>query len=187
MRIIEVVTLESIRQGYDYAGKIVWITGMSKEDVEDALLRLEMKGLVVKRQKRSIIGKEEYYELAKGLSENLGEIKRTGFLSTKKEYSAPVQQVKDILELLDKAIEAVKNANLALTLECLDQLISPTKHGNTMIEQFFDQHRDLRLFRIRLESNGQEYLISHRSDILEVLTGVIEKVRRNPVSKTVNK
>ena len=45
-RIIEVVVLESIRQGYDYVGKIVWITGMDREEVEDAMMRLSMKGLV---------------------------------------------------------------------------------------------------------------------------------------------
>ena len=31
MRIIEVVVLESLRQGYDYVGKIVWATGMDKQ------------------------------------------------------------------------------------------------------------------------------------------------------------
>ncbi|HEX9319973.1 MAG TPA: tetratricopeptide repeat protein [Nitrososphaeraceae archaeon] len=187
MRIIEVVALESVRQGYDYAGKIVWITGMNKEDVEDALLRLEMKGLVVKKEKKGILGKEAYYELAKGLSEKIGEVKRSGFLSTRKEFLAPVQEIKEILESLDKAVEEVKNGNLALTLEALDQLISPVKHGNTLIEQFFEQHRDLRLFRIRLENRGQEYLISHKSEILQVLTNIIERVRQNPVSKTIDK
>src|SRR6266540_1061398 len=176
MRIIEVVALESVRQGYDYAGKIVWITGMNMEDVEDALLRLEMKGLVVKKEKKGILGKEAYYELAKGLSEKIGEVKRSGFLSTRKEFLAPVQEIKEILESLDKAVEEVKNGNLALTLEALDQLISPVKHGNTLIEQFFEQHRDLRLFRIRLENRGQEYLISHKSEILQVLTNIIERV-----------
>src|SRR5919205_1284225 len=33
-RIIEVVVLESIRQGYNYVGKIVWMTGMDKPEVE---------------------------------------------------------------------------------------------------------------------------------------------------------
>jgi tetratricopeptide (TPR) repeat protein len=57
MRIIEVVVLESIRQGYDYPGKIVWITGMSKEDIADALLRLDMKGLVIRKEKEVLQAK----------------------------------------------------------------------------------------------------------------------------------
>jgi hypothetical protein len=56
-----------------------------------------------------------------------------------------------------------------------------------MLEQFFDQHRDLRLFRIRLENRGQEYLTSHKSEILERLGEVIEKVRQGPVSKMIDK
>jgi tetratricopeptide (TPR) repeat protein len=187
MRIIEVVVLESLRQGYDYSGKIVWVTGMSKDDVEDALLRLDMKGLVIRREKRGLIGKDEYYELAKGLSEKIGEVKRSGLLNSKKEYSAPLQEIKDILENLDDAVEAVKRGDLSRTTENFDQLISPTKHGSTMIEQFFDQHRDLRLFRIRLTDRGQEYLTSHKSEILQLLDDVIEKIRSNPVSRTIRK
>jgi tetratricopeptide (TPR) repeat protein len=187
MRIIEVVVLESIRQGYDYPGKIVWITGMSKEDIEDALLRLDMKGLVLRKEKRGFTGKEEYYELAKGLTIKLGEMKRVGFLKTKREYWAPVQEIKEILQSLDKAIEVVNRGDLSQTMETFDQLISPTKHGSTMIGQFFDQHRDLRLFRIRLENRGQEYLTSHKSEILQVLTEVVEKVRQGPVSETIDK
>lgn len=187
MRIIEVVVLESLRQGYDYSGKIVWVTGMSKDDVEDALLRLDMKGLVIRREKRGLIGKDEYYELAKGLSEKIGEMKRSGLLNSKKEYSAPLQEIKDILENLDDAVEAVKRGDLSRTTENFDQLISPTKHGSTMIEQFFDQHRDLRLFRIRLTDRGQEYLTSHKSEILQLLDDVIEKIRGNPVSRTIRK
>src|SRR5574341_1820990 len=77
MRIIEVVVLESLRQGYDYVGKIVWATGMDKIDIEEALMRLSTKGLVTIRQKKSITGKEEYYELSRDISEKLGEVKRS--------------------------------------------------------------------------------------------------------------
>ena len=54
-RIIEVVVLESIRQGYDYVGKIVWVTAMDRVEVEDALMRLAMKGLVIKHERRTFM------------------------------------------------------------------------------------------------------------------------------------
>ena len=92
MRIIEVVVLESLRQGYDYAGKIVWATGMDSQDVQEAIMRLSMKGLVTIKQKKSITGKEEYYELSRDISDKLGEVKRSGFLKPK-EYSAPIQSI----------------------------------------------------------------------------------------------
>ncbi len=184
MRIIEVVVLESLRQGYDYAGKIVWATGMDSQDVQEAIMRLSMKGLVTIKQKKSITGKEEYYELSRDISDKLGEVKRSGFLKPK-EYSAPIQEIKDIIEILDKSIESVKNGDLNQTVDSFEQLTNPSKHGNTMIEQFFDQHRDLRLYQARLNDKGQEYLDSHKSELTTLLEDIIEKVRSGPLSRTI--
>ena len=184
MRIIEVVVLESLRQGYDYAGKIVWATGMDSQDVQEAIMRLSMKGLVTIKQKKSITGKEEYYELSRDISDKLGEVKRSGFLKPK-EYSAPIQEIKDIIEILDKSTESVKNGDLNQTIDSFEQLTNPSKHGNTMIEQFFDQHRDLRLYQARLNDKGQEYLDSHKSELTTLLEDIIEKVRSGPLSRTI--
>ena len=184
MRIIEVVVLESLRQGYDYVGKIVWATGMDSQDVQEAIMRLSMKGLVTIKQKKSITGKEEYYELSRDISDKLGEVKRSGFLKPK-EYSAPIQEIKDIIEILDKSIESVKNGDLNQTMDSFEQLTNPSKHGNTMIEQFFDQHRDLRLYQARLNDKGQEYLDSHKSELTTLLEDIIEKVRSGPLSRTI--
>ncbi len=184
MRIIEVVVLESLRQGYDYAGKIVWATGMDSQDVQEAIMRLSMKGLVTIKQKKSITGREEYYELSRDISDKLGEVKRSGFLKPK-EYSAPIQEIKDIIEILDKSIESVKNGDLNQTVDSFEQLTNPSKHGNTMIEQFFDQHRDLRLYQARLNDKGQEYLDSHKSELTTLLEDIIEKVRSGPLSRTI--
>ena len=184
MRIIEVVVLESLRQGYDYAGKIVWATGMDSQDVQEAIMRLSMKGLVTIKQKKSITGKEEYYEFSRDISDKLGEVKRSGFLKPK-EYSAPIQEIKDIIEILDKSTESVKNGDLNQTIDSFEQLTNPSKHGNAMIEQFFDQHRDLRLYQARLNDKGQEYLDSHKSELTTLLEDIIENVRSGPLSRTI--
>ena len=39
-RIIEVVILESIRQGNDYLGKIIWVTGLNREEIQDATTKI---------------------------------------------------------------------------------------------------------------------------------------------------
>ena len=184
MRILEVVVLESLRQGYDYVGKIVWATGMDKLDVEEALLRLNMKGLVIIKEKKSYLGKEVSYELSRDISDKIGETKRSGLLKSK-EYSAPIQEIKDIIETLDKALDSVKNGDIDQTINSFDQLTSPMKHGNTMIEQFFDEHRDLRLYQIRLKDKGQEYLDSHKSELANLLENIIQKVRSGPLSRTI--
>lgn len=182
-RIIEVVVLESIRQGYDYVGKIVWITGMDREEVEDAMMRLSMKGLALKKEKKTFTSKEEYYELTKEIADKVGVAKRSGLLGKSKEIYAPIQQLKDISEILGRAKDSVEKGDLNATIEDFDQLISPAKHGTAMIEQFFDEHRDLRLFQIRLKDKGQEYLNSHKSDLIKLLSDIDAKVRTGPVTK----
>jgi tetratricopeptide (TPR) repeat protein len=184
-RIIEVVVLESIRQGYDYVGKIVWITGMDREDVEEAVTRLSMKGLLIKKEKKSLTSREEYYELAKEIAYKVGTTKRSGFLGKSKEISAPVQQLKDIIEIIDRAKDSVQKGDVNSTIQDLDYLINPLKHGNAMIEQFFDEHRDLRLFQIRLRDKGQDYLNSHKSDLMKLLSEIDSKIRNNPLSKPI--
>lgn len=171
-RIVEVVVIESIRQGYDYVGKIVWVTGMDKAEVEDAMMRLAMKGLVKRQERRSFTGKDEYYELDREIAEKVGTIKRSGLLGTNKQVTAPMQQLKDIKEILGRAKESVERGDLAGTLDYFDQLVNPAKHGNAMMEQFFDEHRDLRLYKIRLHDRGQEYLNAHKTQLVDLITKI---------------
>jgi len=163
--------LESIRQGYDYVGKIVWVTAMDSVEVEDALMRLAMKGLVIKHERRNFTGKEVYYELPSEIASKVGVTKKSGLFGTK-QVSASVQQLKDIKEVLTKAKDSIERGDLAGTLEHFDELVSPTKHGNAMMEQFFDEHRDLRLYKIRLQDRGQEYLNAHQSDLIDLITKI---------------
>ena len=183
-RIIEVVVLESIRQGYNYVGKIVWITGMDRQDVEEAAMRLTMKGLLIRRGKKGLTSKEEYYEMAREIADKVGYAKRTSFLKGSKTISAPLQELKDISELIGNAKISVDKGELHLTIEALEKLISPAQHGNAMVEQFFDEHRDLRLFDIRLKDKGQEYLNSHKTDIISLLSDIDVKIRGNIISRS---
>jgi hypothetical protein len=45
-----------------------------------------------------------------------------------------------------------------------------------MVEQFFDAHRDLRLYKIRLQDKGQEYLNAHKSDLIDLITKIDHSV-----------
>lgn len=180
-RIIEVVVLESIRQGYEYVGKIIWVTGIDRVEVEDAIMRLSMKGLLTRREKRNISGMEEYYELTREIADKVG-VTKLGLLG-RKEVSAPVQQLKDISEVLGRAKEAVERGDLDATKKSFEELINPAKHGSAMIEQFFDEHRDLRLAQIRLRDRGQEYLNANRGVLADMIARIDMKVRSGPVTK----
>ena len=112
--------------------------------------------------------------------------KRVGLFGYSKVVSAPVQELRDIIEVIGKAKESVEKGDVNATIECFDQLINPTKHGTAMIEQFFDEHRDLRLFQIRLKDKGNEYLNSHKPDLAKLLTDIETKMRAGPVSRSTN-
>jgi len=183
-RIIEVVVLESIRQGYNYVGKIVWVTGMDRQDVEDAVMRLTMKGLLVRKEKKTITSKEEYYEIAQEIADKIGYAKHSGFLRRSKVISAPLQELRDISEIIGIARISVEKGDTQLTLDALEKLINPAQHGGAMIEQFFDEHRDVRLYHIRIKDRGQEYLNSHKTDLINLLSEIDAKVRGNIVSSS---
>ncbi len=184
-RIIEVVVLEAIRHGYDYAGKIIWITGMDQVDVNDALLRLSMKGLVLRKEKKTFLNKEEYFELSGEIASKVGTLKRSGFMGNSREVSPPVQQLKDISEILSKMRDSVEQGDVQLTIGYFDKLINPSIHGSTMIEKFFNEHRDLRLYQNRLKDKGQEYLNSHKSDFIKLMIEIDSKVRGTHFSNNV--
>lgn len=181
-RIIEVVVLEAVRQGYDYVGKIVWITGMDSIDVENALTNLEIKGLLSKKVERKFFNKEEYYELSKEIASKVGTLKRSGFLKGEKELTPPIQQLKDLSELLGSIKDSVESGNVSKTLDQFEKLINPSVHGSIMIERFFNEHRDLRLFYNRLQDKGQEYLITHKKDFLNLIESIDAKIRSNTIS-----
>ena len=184
-RIIEVVVLEAIRHGYDYPGKIIWITGMDKADVDDALLRLSMKGLILRKEKKNFFNKEEYFELSKEIASKVGTLKRSGFMGKSREVSPPVQQLKDISEILAKMRDSVEQGDVQATIGYFDKLINPSIHGSTMIEKFFNEHRDLRLYQNRLKDKGQEYLNSHKSDFIKLMIEIDSKVRGTHFSNNV--
>jgi hypothetical protein len=108
--------------------------------------------------------------------------KKSGFFGAK-QVSAPVQQLKDIKEILTKAKDSIEKGDVAGTLEHFDELVSPMKHGNAMMEQFFDEHRDLRLYKIRLQDRGQEYLNAHKSDLIDLITRIDHALGSGVTSK----
>jgi hypothetical protein len=53
-----------------------------------------------------------------------------------------------------------------------------------MMEQFFDEHRDLRLYKIRLQDRGQEYLNAHKSDLIDLITKIDHTLGSGVTNKT---
>jgi tetratricopeptide (TPR) repeat protein len=179
-RIIEVVILESIRQGNDHLGKIVWITGLDREEIQDATTRLANKGLLIKNVKTSFTGKDEQYELTKELISKIGVEKRNSHtkpLEGKKEIFFSTQQLKDISAILYESSESAERGDLKSLLQNIDKLLNPILHGTLILDNFFEEHRELRLFNSRLRERGQEYLNMNKEEISKFMLDVDKKIR----------
>jgi tetratricopeptide (TPR) repeat protein len=181
-RIIEVVILESIRQGNDHLGKILWITGLDRVEIQDATTRLANKGLLIKNTKKTFTGKDEQYELTKELISKIGVEKRNTASNSKhfegkKEVFFSSQQLKDISKILYEASEASDRGDLKELMQNIDQLLNPILHGTLILDNFFEEHRELRLYNSRLREKGQEYLNSNKGEISKFMLEMDKKIR----------
>ena len=80
-------------------------------------------------------------------------------------------------------MSAIENEDLEKTVDSFDTYINPAKCGQQMIEEFLDEHREIRLFKIRLDDKGKDYLIDNKKKMLELfenmeITGT-KKLRAN--------
>lgn len=178
-RIIEVVILESIRQGNDYLGKIIWVTGLDKEEIQDATTRLANKGLLYKSIKRSFTRTDEQYELSKELISKVGIEKRVTSKTTegRRETFFSTQQLKDISKILNESSDYAERNDLNQLLNGIDKLLNPIMHGTLILDNFFEEHRELRLINSRLRENGQEYLNIHKEEISKFMLEFDRKIR----------
>jgi tetratricopeptide (TPR) repeat protein len=178
-RIIEVVILESIRQGNDHLGKILWVTGLHREEIQDATTRLANKGLLFKNVRKSFTGSDEQYELTQELVAKVGIEKRSSSKSItgKKEIFVSTQQLKDISKILNDASEYSERNELNSLINSIDKLLNPIMHGTVILDNFFEEHRELRLFNSRLKEKGQEYLNLHKEEISKFMFELDKKIK----------
>jgi hypothetical protein len=184
-RIVEVVVLESIRQGYHTIGAIVWTTFLDKVDAEDALRKLLEKGLIVQHEKRDGLSKIPIYDLSTEVAEKMGKEKKGLFGITKKQLPKPVKNLKEISQAIQSVREAIEDEDVKKTMEIFEVFIDPTKSGEQMIEQFFEEHREIRLWKIRLKDRGADYLIENKARMLNLFDNVevtITKKLRNEIA-----
>jgi tetratricopeptide (TPR) repeat protein len=184
-RIEEVVVLESIRQGYHTLGAIVWTTFLDKADADNAIRKLLEKGLIVQHEKREGLSKIPMYDLASDVAERIGKEKKGLFGITKKQLPKPIKNLKELSQAIQLVKEAIEEENIEKTIDLFEEFIDPTKSGEQMIEQFFEEHREIRLWKIRLKDRGIDYLIENKSKMINLFNNVeitITKKLRNEIS-----
>ena len=184
-RIEEVVVLESVRQGYHTLGAIVWTTFLDKIDAENALRKLLEKGLLIQNEKREGLSKIPIYDLAANVAEKIGKEKKGLFGITRKTLPKPIKNLKELSNAIQSVKETIEDNNAEKTIEVFDEFIDPTKSGEQMIENFFEQHREIRLWKIRLKDRGDDYIVENKEKMLLLFENIevtITKKLRNEIS-----
>ena len=184
-RIQEVVVLESVRQGYHTLGAIVWTTFLDKADAENALRKLSEKGLIIQNEKRDGLSKIPIYDLAPNVAEKIGKEKKGLFGITRKKLPKPIKNLKELSQAIQSAKESIEEEDVEKTMDIFEEFIDPEKSGEQMIETFFDEHREIRLWKIRLKDRGVDYLVENKEKMLVLFDNIevtITKKLRNEIS-----
>jgi len=165
-RIVEVVVIESLRQGYHTIGSIVWTTFLDKEDVLKCLARLMKRGLVVKHEKRQVWSTIDTYDLVPEIANKIGTIKRGMLGIPNKSLPKPVKNLKNLAEAIQLIKSSIEEEELEKTIEYCNLFVDPTKCGQEMIDDFLEEHREVRLFKIRLKDKGIDFLRDNQKKML---------------------
>ncbi|MEA2044449.1 MAG: hypothetical protein U9M99_03605 [Thermoproteota archaeon] len=165
-RIVEVVVIESLRQGYHTIGSIVWTTFLDKEDVIKCLTRLMKRGLVVKHEKRQVWSTIDTYDLVPEIANKIGTIKRGMLGIPSKSLPKPVKNLKNLAEAIQLIKSSIEEEELEKTIEYCNLFVDPTKCGQEMIDDFLEEHREVRLFKIRLKDKGIDFLQDNQKKML---------------------
>ena len=108
----------------------------------------------------------------------MGEEKKGLFGITKKSLPTPVKNLKNLSESIQIAKEAIEEENVEKTIIIFDEFIETTRSGEHMIENFFDQHREIRLWKIRLKDRGVDYLIDNKEKMLDLFDNIESTVTK---------
>ena len=185
-RIVEVVVIESLRQGYHTIGSIVWTTFLDKEDVLKCLDRLMRKGLVVKHEIRKVWSTVDTYDLVTEVANKVETTKRGMLGIPRKSLPKPVKDLKNLAEAIQLIKTTIGDEELEKTMEYCNLFINPEKCGQEMIDDFLEEHREIRLFKIRLKDKGLDFLLDNKKKILALLddmeVSVTKKLRSNLAS-----
>jgi len=167
-RIVEVVVIESLRQGYHTIGSIVWTTFLDTEDVLKCLDRLMKKGLVVKHEKRQVWSTIDTYDLVPEMANKIGTIKRSMLGIPSKSISKPIKNLKNLAEAIQLIRTSIDEEEVEKTIEYCNLFVDPTKCGQEMIDGFLEEHREVRLIKIRLKDKGVDFMQDNKKKMLSM-------------------
>ena len=164
-RIRDVVVLEAVRQGRHTIGSIVWSTFLSRADTEEALDGLVSRGMLVKNERREGFKRVPVWDLAI-------DAKKKNAQHMLKSLPVHTKRMKGVINAVLDARGAIERGDPADVASKLEAFVDPEKLGREMIDQFLEEHREIRLWRARLDGTGAAYLAENREEMLRVLGNI---------------
>ncbi len=70
-------------------------------------------------------------------------------------------------------------------MDAFDEFTDIERSGEQMIEMFLDEHREIRLWKIRLKDRGEDYLVDNKDKMLTLFDNIevtITKKLRNEIA-----
>ena len=177
-RIEEVVVIESIRQGYHTIGSIVWTTFIDKNKALIALDKLLEKGLIVKHETRKGFTMVATYDIVPEMAEKVGEEKKRFLGTSKKRLPVALKSLKGLSEAIQAVKSSFEEEDVEKIIENFDTFIDPNQYGQQRIDQFFEEHREIRLWKIRLKDRGIYYLKDNKQKMLNIFENIEATVTR---------
>ncbi len=150
----------------------MWTTFLDKSDTEDALRKLTEKGLIVKNEKREGFHRIPIYDLVQELADKVGTEQKSLLGIKKKRLPGVVKNLKQLSHAIQAVKSSIEEEDVEKTIENFEPLIDPAKYGQEMIEQFFEEHREIRLWKIRLKDRGLFYLQDNKQKMLNVFDNI---------------
>jgi hypothetical protein len=85
-----------------------------------------------------------------------------------KSLPKPVKNLKNLAEAIQLIKSSIEEEELEKTIEYCNLFVDPTKSGQEMIDDFLEEHREVRLFKIRLKDKGIDFLRDNQKKILSM-------------------
>src|SRR4030065_268899 len=128
--------------------------------------------IVVKHQKQQGFSKIDTYDLTPEMAKKVGAEKRGLLGITQKRLPTTIKNLKEISQAIQTVKSSIEEEDIEKTIDNFDLFIDSTKYGQQMIDQFFESHREIRLWKIRLKDRGIDYLHENKKKMLDVFDDI---------------
>ena len=134
--------------------------------------------MIVQNEKRDGLHRIPVWDLTPLVAKKMGEEKKGLFGITTKKLPTPVKNLKNLSEAIQTAREAIEEEDIEKALDIFDEFIEPSRSGEEMIDNFFDEHREIRLWKIRLKDRGVDYIIDNKEKMLDLFDNIESTVTK---------